>query len=590
MIIDKNSIEELKNRVNILDLISSYVEVKKNGSSYVCICPFHDDKNPSMHINNKKGFYHCFACKAGGDIFRFVQDYDKIDFNEAVQKIANIYKFTLNYTNTKKYDKNIYQILPILNSFYIQNLYKYPNILKYLYNRGLDDNDIKNFNLGFAPSSNETLRLIKNENIELKNALDCGAIKTGQNDHYASFINRITFPIYDHKDNLIGFGGRSLDEKNMAKYVNSPQSKIFDKSRVFYAINYAKKSIENKKEVIICEGYMDAIALHKAGFDNTVAVLGTALTNHHIPLIKKYEARVILLFDNDNAGYNAAFKSAFLLSINQIDGKVAMLKDGKDAAELLAKNEINIIQNAIKEAIELGEFYIRSLANKSFIDTPLSKQKLLKQIQEYTFLLEPLVADSYVSLVAKILNTTKDMVVLSKNKKIPTSIKKTKNNYIIELEILYFLKNNLHFKDIFYQFSDELYFTNKALLEKILNGFDINDPDIREFELINYDYIKDENSFLIALSKLYLHYLNNIPNINMNLAFKKQILSILNQNIEKLNNNLAYNVLNKFLKEYLTILKLENDSNKLNNILKKTHKIFSNKNLNVLDTNNKGPF
>lgn len=232
--IEQTSIEQLLQKTDIVDIIAHYVEVKKQGSSYVCVCPFHDDKNPSMHINSIKGFYHCFACKAGGNVFKFVMDYEKLNFVEAVEKVASWSNFSLTYTSQKQENKkSITHILPILNAFYKQNLSKNKDALAYLYKRGLNDEDIRTFELGFAPSSNETLRLLKNENISEDEALEAGAIKQNENGIYASFINRITFSIYDHKNLLIGFGGRTLDEANMAKYVNSPQSKLFDKSRIF---------------------------------------------------------------------------------------------------------------------------------------------------------------------------------------------------------------------------------------------------------------------------------------------------------------------------------------------------------------------
>ena len=214
MIIEAKSIEDLRQRADIVSVIEHYVEVKKSGSAFVCVCPFHDDKNPSMSINAQKGFYHCFACKAGGDVFKFVQDYERVGFGEAVERVASLCNFTLNYTSQKQeINKAIYEILPLLNAFYKQNLSKHKEALQYLYNRALSDDDVRKFELGYAPSSAETLRLLKNEKIELKNAAECGAVKFSeeQKDYYASFINRISFPIYDHKGLLVGFGGRTLD-------------------------------------------------------------------------------------------------------------------------------------------------------------------------------------------------------------------------------------------------------------------------------------------------------------------------------------------------------------------------------------------
>ncbi|EJV0566252.1 DNA primase, partial [Campylobacter coli] len=494
--ITKESIENLSQRLNIVDIIENYIEVKKQGSSFVCICPFHADKNPSMHINPTKGFYHCFACKAGGDAFKFVMDYEKLSFTDAVEKIANLCNFTLSYTKEKNENKKeLRTILPSLNAYFKSNLKHHKEALDYLYKRTLNDQDIAKFELGFAGSSEDSIRLFHNEKILLEDAMSVGALKKDKNNEfYASFIWRITFPIYDHKDLLVGFGGRTLNPNVAAKYVNSPQNILFDKSRIFYAFNIAKENIAKKKEMIVCEGYMDAIAFHKAGFNNAVAVLGTALTENHLPLIHRYEAKVILCFDNDEAGLNAATRSAFLLSTHKIDGKVALLEGGKDPAELVAKNESTKLYNILDEGIELGEFYIRRLISTHSIISALDKQKALETIQQFTFNLEPLVANSYTSLVSNLLKVDEKFIVLSQNSKktIQTPlISQNKYNFpkekihIAELELIAFLKQHPDICNDFKQISDSVCFKHKILLDKILEKKGYEDSDIREFESKN---------------------------------------------------------------------------------------------------------
>ena len=467
--ISKESIENLSQRLNIVDIIENYIEVKKQGSSFVCVCPFHADKNPSMHINVQKGFYHCFACKAGGDAFKFVMDYEKLSFYDAVEKVANLCNFTLNYTKEKNENKkDLKIILPKLNAYFKNNLSHHKEILDYLYSRKLDDKDIAKFELGFAKSSEESVRLLQNENISIEDALAVGALKKDEKGEiYASFIWRITFPIYDQKNTLVGFGGRTINPNVMAKYVNSPQNIFFDKSRIFYAFHLAKDAINAKKEMIICEGYMDAIAFHKAGFNNAVAVLGTVLTEHHLPLIRRYEAKVILCFDNDEAGLRAATRSAFLLSTHKIDGKVALLEGGKDPAELVANNQNAKLYNILEKGMELGEFYIRRIIADFTLDSALDKQKALESIQKYTFTLEPLVANSYVQLVSKLLGVEEKLVILTKKIKsyknlnsISLKIPNTKT-HIMELEILNFLKNNPNMHELFKQISDSVCFKHK---------------------------------------------------------------------------------------------------------------------------------
>lgn len=592
--ITKESIENLSQRLNIVDIIENYIEVKKQGSSFVCICPFHADKNPSMHINPTKGFYHCFACKAGGDAFKFVMDYEKLSFADAVEKVASLSNFTLSYTKEKQENKKeLKSILPSLNAYFKDNLKHHKEVLTYLYQRALNDKDIAKFELGFAGASEDSIRLLQNQKIPLEDAMSVGALKKDENNEfYASFIWRITFPIYDHKDLLVGFGGRTLNPNVPAKYVNSPQNILFDKSRIFYAFNIAKENIAKKKEIIVCEGYMDAIAFHKAGFNNAVAVLGTALTEHHLPLIRRYDAKVILCFDNDKAGLKAATRSAFLLSTNKIDGKVAILQGGKDPAELVAKNESTKLHNILDEGIELGEFYIRRLISTHSIISALDKQKALETIQKFTFNLEPLVANSYTSLVSNLLKVDEKFIVLSQNSKkiIQTPlISQNKYNFpkekihIAELELIAFLKQHPDICNDFKQISDSVCFKHKILLDKILEKKGYEDSDIREFESKNIRKNLNYSEFLLGICKVNLAFLNNVKIKNSTLALKKQLFTLIDKNLNLLIKNLNTEELNNFLKEYLSFLKYEKNEEILQQSFRNLNGIFGNKNFTVYD-------
>ncbi|ELR6071082.1 DNA primase [Campylobacter jejuni] len=604
--ITKESIENLSQRLNIVDIIENYIEVKKQGSSFVCICPFHADKNPSMYINPIKGFYHCFACKAGGDAFKFVMDYEKLSFADAVEKVASLSNFTLSYTKEKQENKKeLKSILPSLNAYFKDNLKHHKEVLTYLYQRALNDKDIAKFELGFAGASEDSIRLLQNQKIPLEDAMSVGALKKDENNEfYASFIWRITFPIYDHKDLLVGFGGRTLNPNVPAKYVNSPQNILFDKSRIFYAFNIAKENIAKKKEIIVCEGYMDAIAFHKAGFNNAVAVLGTALTEHHLPLIRRYDAKVILCFDNDEAGLKAATRSAFLLSTNKIDGKVAILQGGKDPAELVAKNESTKLHNILDEGIELGEFYIRRLISTHSIISALDKQKALETIQKFTFNLEPLVANSYTSLVSNLLKVDEKFIVLSQNSKktIQTPlISQNKYNFpkekihIAELELIAFLKQHPDICNDFKQISDSVCFKHKILLDKILEKKGYEDSDIREFESKNIRKNLNYSEFLLGICKVNLAFLNNVKIKNSTLALKKQLFTLIDKNLNLLIKNLNTEELNNFLKEYLSFLKYEKNEEILQQSFRNLNGIFGNKNFTAYDLgfsiqNNDEPF
>lgn len=401
--IDPKSIEKLKNQIDIVDIIEHYLPVKKMGANYKCVCPFHDDRNPSMSISQSKQIFHCFACKAGGDAIKFVMDYEKLTYPEAIKRIASLVNFSLEYTSDKApTQKENKHILEKANAFYRSEFFKHETAVRYIYSRGINDAMIEKFELGWAGDSASTIRLLQNENIEPKEALEVGIVKQNENGIYASFIERITFPIYAHTAKLVGFGGRTISD-HPAKYVNSPQSMVFDKSKLLYGYHLARQSIFEKKQIIITEGYLDVIMLHFAGFTNAVAVLGTALTTNHLPLLKRGEISVVLCFDGDSAGINAAIKSSRLLVQNEIDGSVVIIKDGADPADMVFAGRSDELKEMFGSGTELGEFYIEQIAKKYDISRPVQKQKCLEEIVEFTNSLKPIIAKSYESLVAKLL-------------------------------------------------------------------------------------------------------------------------------------------------------------------------------------------
>ena len=401
--IDPKSIEKLKNQIDIVDIIEHYLPVKKMGANYKCVCPFHDDRNPSMSISQSRQIFHCFACKAGGDAIKFVMDYEKLTYPEAIERIASLVNFSLEYTSDKvPTQKENKHILEKVNAFYKSEFFKHEAAVRYIYSRGINDAMIEKFELGWAGDSASTIRLLQNENIEPKEALEVGIVKQNEKGIYASFIERITFPIYAHTAKLVGFGGRTISD-HPAKYVNSPQSMVFDKSKLLYGYHLARQSIFEKKQIIITEGYLDVIMLHFAGFTNAVAVLGTALTTNHLPLLKRGEISVVLCFDGDSAGIGAAIKSSRLLVQNEIDGSVVIIKDGADPADMVFAGRSDELKEMFGSGAELGEFYIEQIAKKYDISRPVQKQKCLEEIVEFTNSLKPIIAKSYESLVAKLL-------------------------------------------------------------------------------------------------------------------------------------------------------------------------------------------
>lgn len=534
--ISKNSIENLKNIVDIADVVGSYIPLKKSGANFVCVCPFHNDKHPSMSISPSKGIYHCFSCKAGGDAIKFVMEYEKLGYVEAIEKLASIYNVALEYTSSKNEPKIDKKILENLNLHYKTLLYKNHEALNYLKSRSITDAIIEKWELGWAAGSQNTLNLLQNENIEPKEALEVGAIKQNESGYYASFINRITFPIYNHLGRLVGFGGRTISD-NPAKYINSPQSQIFDKSKIFYGYDKAKSEIYRSHSIVICEGYMDCIMLHAAGINNAVAVLGTALTQKHIPLIQRGDIKVTLSFDSDSAGINAAFKSAKLLMEHQIDGKVVLISGGKDPAELVASGKDMELRDMLSGGVELGEFYITQLVKNLNPKTPIEIAKSLKAIQEFSFGLNPIVADAYVPLVSTLLRIDPGSFRLSKTTKRRdnSNLAKTQTNTqiqnlpviekkdIAELSILKNMLKNPEYCQIVEQYYGVEIFKDKATYRAVVGSQSQNNEYIRELELSqNLEEYKSVNELHNAIRPLAVGYYERLLK-NKNLTIEEII-------------------------------------------------------------------
>lgn len=470
--IDPKSIEKLKNQIDIVDIIEHFLPVKKMGTNYKCVCPFHDDRNPSMSISQSKQIFHCFACKAGGDAIKFVMDYEKLTYPEAIEKIAQISNFSLEYINDKvPTQKENKHILEKANAFYRSEFFKHEAAVRYIYSRGINDAMIEKFELGWAGDSASTIRLLQNENIEPKEALEVGIVKQNEKGIYASFIERITFPIYSHTTRLVGFGGRTISD-HPAKYVNSPQSAVFDKSKLLYGYHLAKQSIFEKKQIIITEGYLDVIMLHYAGFTNAVAVLGTALTTSHLPLLKRGEISVVLCFDGDGAGINAAIKSSRLLSQNEIDGSVVIIKGGADPADMVFAGRSEELKEMFDSGTELGEFYIEQIVKKYDISRPVQKQKCLEEIMEFTNSLKSVIANSYENLVANLLkievgtfslsnqrhSSTQSQNFTNANRQTEQNLQKKTKTDILEFSILKSMLANKGYETIVLNELEEKFF------------------------------------------------------------------------------------------------------------------------------------
>ena len=313
------AIEEIKRRLSLVDLIETYISLKKSGKNYIGLCPFHDDKNPSLHVNEEKGLYHCFSCGAGGDIFGFLMSYNNIGFKEAVQELAA--KLNIELKENKPGDKRKsskravqLKVNQIALKFFHENLLKNKDSQEardYLAGRGINIDLAREFKIGFAPNSWDGLvKSLEKKKVPMGVANELGLVnkKSGKKNYYDTFRNRIIFPIIDVNGDIIGFGGRVVSKADNPKYLNSPESDIYKKRKSFYGLFHSKDDIRKRNFAVLVEGYMDYLSLYAAGIKNAVATLGTSFAVEHATNLRRYTGNVIILYDGDSSGLNAGIK------------------------------------------------------------------------------------------------------------------------------------------------------------------------------------------------------------------------------------------------------------------------------------------
>ncbi len=409
--IDNNSIEQLKQIVDIVDVVGNYVELKKNGSNYKGLCPFHDEKTPSFIVSPTRQSFKCFGCGIGGDAIKFLMEYEKLSYPEAIEKLAHQYNFTLRYTKGSggagQQDR---RILETVGRWYRANLEHCEKAKNYLESRGVSLLSIEKFALGYAPDSQTTISFLQQAMIPLQKAEEVGLVGHEGGRWYARLIDRIIFPIFSPSGAPVGFGGRTMGD-HPAKYINSPQTRLFNKSRLLYGYHLAKEQIYRKKRLIVVEGYMDVIMLHQAGFDTAVATLGTALTSDHLPLLKKGEPEVIVAYDGDSAGINAATKAAKLLAAHNFEGGVVIFGGGKDPADMVVEGDIERLESLFGAPTPFAQFIIDRIVAQHDLGSPKGKEQAFLQTQRFLQTLSPFVQEKYLPYAALRLGVSTSMLM-----------------------------------------------------------------------------------------------------------------------------------------------------------------------------------
>ncbi len=538
--ITKNSIENLKNNIDIVDTISSYIQLNKSGTNYKACCPFHDEQTPSFVVSPAKQIYHCFGCGVGGDSIKFVMEIEKLNYPEALEKLASSNNIALEYED-KNYKIQDISMIDKLNDFYIKQLDTNDMVISYLKQRGLSNSTIETFKVGYASSSNDTINFLKTNMLNLSDAKEFGLIDSGENGLYARFIHRVTFPIYTTNGKICGFGGRTITD-NKAKYINSPQSKIFNKSRLLYGYHIASKYIYKQKQIIITEGYLDVLMLHQAGFTNCVASLGTALTKEHLPLLSRGEPEVILAYDGDKAGLVAAKKASIMLSYANFDGGVVIFDDGIDPADMVKNSKIDELNHMLKNKISFVKFVINMIVLDFDLSNPVQKREALTEIQSYLNGLNSLIQDEYKSYISQKLN------IDQKHINIKTTHRKREHNTNIgsqDLAELCIIKTalndefmldkilNLLHSDMFVYHKQEFDMLTTQKDNHMLLGILLRD-ELKPLNQEELDYQID--MMIYGYYQRELQTIKNNPNLNFQQKAKK--LKDIQENIKQIKSNL----------------------------------------------------
>jgi DNA primase len=434
-----DDIELIKSKLNIVDLVSEYVPLKKAGVNFKAPCPFHSEKTPSFMVSPERQIFKCFGCDKGGDIFKFLMEKETLEFKEALEILAKRAGVTLQRKPSDKKDERerLFEVNLKAEEFfhYILTKHKFgEKALEYLHLRGLTDKIIEEFGIGYAPNSWTSLTgFLLKRSFDSNELVNSGLAVSSKNP-YDRFRGRVTFPIIDTKDRIIGFSGRVLDQGE-PKYINTPQTLIFDKSQSLFGIHKAKNEIKIKDAAILVEGEMDVILSHQAGIKNVVAAKGTALTTGQIELLKRYSLNLILCFDTDLAGDSAARRGIEIAESLGMNLKVIQVEGGKDPAELITADP-KLWQKAVEEAIPIYDYYLKSISNRLDPKDPAGIRAICAElIPIWAKIPDNLIREHYIQKLAAFLRTEETIIRKEIDKQQQTTQKPNYTKVLTEQQV-----------------------------------------------------------------------------------------------------------------------------------------------------------
>ncbi len=476
--IHEDKINEIKDQLDIVQIISDYVELKQSGNNYLGLCPFHNEKTPSFTVSAQKGIFHCFGCGEGGDAISFIMKKESLSYPEAIHFLAD--KLGI-FIETGKVDKKLYdhrkklfQINDEAKLYFFQNLLASPIPKRYIQDRGINKNLINRYMIGYATKNSQgLLNHLMKKGYKLDDLLELGLVKKSRKNGslYDAYINRLMFPIIDSRKNIIGFGGRTLGE-DRAKYINSPESVVYHKSdHIYGTMNFKNISKENK--AILVEGYMDVISLSNYGIDYSVASLGTSLTKEQAKLISRYTKNIFICYDGDNAGILAAERALNIFKEIEIFPNIVKIPDGLDPDDYLKEYGKESFFNLLENSLNPILYKYNNLLKKFDLKNIDEKIEFLKELTELLTTIDSrLVRDEYINRFAKDLNLDKDNlsfevnnILKSSNSKLntklvnneePISVKSQNSYKRILLESLRFIVFNSEKREEIIRISDFL--------------------------------------------------------------------------------------------------------------------------------------
>ena len=505
----QEKINEIRNSVNIVDVISSYIPLTPRGKNYFGVCPFHDDNNPSMSVSPSKQIYKCFSCGATGTVFKFIMDYENISFKEAVKKVADMGGITVNVGTIPKKQTHteLHQIYDLSLKFYINNLNTKngKEAKEYLKTRNINDDIIKEFEIGLA-LKNSTLSNILIKKFDKNEVLKSGLVGQNERGYYDLFYDRIMFPLYDLDGHPVAYSGRIYNKKDPSKYFNTKETEIFKKGELIYNYHKAKDEARRKNKIIVMEGFMDVIRAYTVGIKNTIAMMGTAVTDVQSHLIKKMAKEIILCFDGDEAGAKATMACANELQKIGVTPKVVRLEDNLDPDEYIQKYGKDAFQRKIDNPINVIDFKLSYLKEGKDLTSPVDQAKYISEIiTELNKINDDILKDLTIKKICTEMNIDEDLIKkhletkISKPKKQEKIVSTDKYDKAESALIYYMLKS----KEVISMYNKKVtYIPNKdyRMLAREISNFYKNFGYINEADFI--DYIECDEDLMKTISQI----------------------------------------------------------------------------------------